>query len=209
MKRTLIFFIFISTIIAARADFVIQQKVYIDLGWTNFGNCVATMKIKGDKIREDSVCDPSGNISVIMDLNTRESTELLYDQKQVLTTKANNGTTPNTALPKLQDTGKTETVAGYEAEIYTWTNNGSGGTVWVAKDFPNYAKIQPQLEKMAKMLQDKEPDAYALGMVVKIKPYEEGALNPVMTLVSVKEEPVDASIFEIPKDYQVINPPDN
>ena len=207
MKLAAPFFVFFFIIAAARADFVIQQKAYIDLGVTNFGDCSATMKIKGDKIRVDSVCDlssPSGNISTIMDLSARELTELYHGEKQMLKRKVNIDTAGNATIPKLQDTGKTETVAGFAAEIYTWTNNDLSGTVWVAKDFPNYSKIQPQLEKMAKMSADNEPDAYALGMVVKIKETQEGALNPVMTFVSMKEEPVDDSVFEIPKDYQEV-----
>jgi hypothetical protein len=204
LNRSLAIFILIFSIVSSRADFVIQEKTYIDLGVTNFGNCVVTIKIKGDKIRTDSVCDPSGSISLIMDLNTGESTELLPDQKQAVKSQINNAAA-KIAPPKLQDTGKAETVAGYTAEVYTWTNNNSGGTVWVAKDFPNFAKIQPQFEKMSQDNQPDEPDAYALGMVIKVKTYEEGALNPVMTLASVNEEPVDPSAFEIPKDYHIIS----
>ena len=125
----------------------------------------------------------------------------------------NNGAT-NAGPPKLQDTGKTETVGGYNAEIYTWTNinNNSGGTIWVAKGFPNYAKIKAQLDKlnnspMSQMSKGMAPDTSALsGMVVKTKAEVQGQ-EITTTLVSAQEEPVDSSVFEIPQDYQQMDAP--
>jgi hypothetical protein len=222
MKRTLAFLTLISAIVAARADFVIQQKMEGDLQ-----NGDMTMKIKGDKISVDTAAGPMGNMSTIMDLGAGDSTTLLHQQKiamkispvqmqgmmQQMKGRLNSSDT-NAAPPKLQDTGKTETVGGYAAEIYTWTNNNSnsGGTVWVAKNFPNYAEIKTQLDKlnkspMGQMSKGMAPDMSALpGMVVKTKAEVQGQ-EITMTLISAQEEPVDASVFEIPKDYQEMNAP--
>jgi hypothetical protein len=222
MKLTLIFFIFFFTIIATRADFVIQQKME-----SAMQNGDMTIKIKGDKIRVDMAVGPMGNMSTIMDLDAGDSTTLMHQQKMVMKISAaqmqqtmeqmkgrlNNGAT-NAEPPKLQDTGKTETVSGYDAEIYSWTNNNnnSGGTVWVAKKIPNYAKIKAQLDKLNKspigqMAKGMAPDTTVLpGMVVKTKSEMQGQ-EVTTTLISAQEEPVDASVFEIPKDYQEMNAP--
>ena len=186
-----------------------------------------TMKIKGDRIRVDMAAGPMGNVSTIMDLDAGDSTTLLHQQKMAMKISAaqmqqmmqkmkgrlNNDAT-NAETPKFQDTGKTETVGDYNAEIYTWTNNNnnSGGTIWVAKDFPNYAEIKTQLDKLSKssfgqMSKGIAPDTSTLpGMVVKTKAEVQGQ-EITMTLISAQEEPVDASAFEIPKDYQEMNSP--
>jgi hypothetical protein len=223
MKRILTILTLISVMVEARADFVIQQKME---GTMQHGDM--TMKIKGDKIRVDMAIGPMGNISMIMDLDAGDSTTLLHQQKMAIKASAaqmqqtmqqmrarlNNGAT-NTEPPKLQDTGKTGTVGGYNTEIYTWTNNNnnSGGTVWVAKDFPNYAKIKTQLDKlnqspMVQMSKGMAPDMTTLpGMVVLAKSEVQGGQEVTTTLISAQEEPVDASVFEIPSDYKEMNAP--
>jgi Domain of unknown function (DUF4412) len=222
MKRTLVFLTLISTMAAARADFVIQEKME-----STMQNGDMTMKFKGDKIRVDMPAGPMGDMSTIMDLAAGDSTTLLHSQKMAMKISAaqmqqmmqqmkggsNNGAT-NAEPPKLQDTGKTETMGGYDTEIYSWTNNNnnSGGTVWVAKSFPNYAKIKAQLDKlnnspMSQMSKGIAPDMSILpGMVVKTKADVQGQ-EITMTLISAQEAPVDAAIFEIPKDYQEMNAP--
>jgi Domain of unknown function (DUF4412) len=222
MKQTLAFLTFISFVVAARADFVIQQKME-----SAMQNGDMTMKIKGDKIRVDMAAGPMGSMSTILNLGVGDSITLLHSQKMAMKISAaqmqqmmqqeksrlNNGVT-NAEPPKLQDTGKAETVGGYDAEIYTWTNNNnnSGGTIWVAKKFPNYAEIKTQLDKlnkspMGQMSKGLAPDTSALpGMVVKTKAEVQGQ-EITTTLISAREEPVDASVFEIPKDYEEMNAP--
>ena len=47
---------------------------------------------------------------------------------------------------------KTETVGGYEAEIYDRTNsNGGIERLWVAKSFPDFKKIKHDLVKIDKL----------------------------------------------------------
>jgi hypothetical protein len=222
MKRTLVFPVLILTLVAARADFVIQQKVE-----SAMQNGDTIMKIKGDKIRVDMASGPAGNMSTIVDLNAGDSTALMHDQKiamkisaaqikqmmESMKSRINNGVITNAGAPPLQDTGKTETVGAYDTEIYTWTNNNNmGGTVWVAKNFPNFAQLKVQLERlnqspMGQMSKGMAPDTSALpGMVVKTKARVQGQ-DITTTLISAKEEPVDATVFDIPKDYQEMGAP--
>jgi len=115
--------------------------------------------------------------------------------------------------PKPQATGRTEKIGDYQTEIYTWSNStGMSATLWVAKDFPNYKKINEQLDRLSKsaaggMGKGMGPDLGTLpGMLVKS---EEAVLGQKVTttLVSAKEAPVDDSVFETPKDYHEMTQP--
>lgn len=219
MKQIFIFLVLLSLGVAARADFVIQQKVEGGLQ-----NGTMTMKIKGDKVRVDMGTGPAGDVSSILNLNTGDSTVLMHQQKMAMNMPAarlkqtmermkNQDGNTNAVPPKLEDAGKNEMIGGYNAEIYTWTNNrDSGGTVWVAKTYPDYAKIKVQLDKLenspvSQMSKGLAPDTSALpGMVMKSK-IEMNGQEIISTLISAKEESVDASAFEVPADYQLMSAP--
>ena len=209
------------SILAARADLVLQQNVE-----SATINGTITTQIKGNKIRVDMPSGPQGAMSTIMDLSSGDSTTLLHDQKVAMTVpgaqikqmaenlkKARAGSETNAAPPKFQDTGKTEKVGNYDAEIYTWSSpDGANQTVWVARDFPNFAKIKVQMDKLndspvGQMSKGVAPDVNTLpGMVVKTQ-MEVNGQKITSTLVSVKEDSVDASIFQTPKDYQQMTQP--
>jgi peroxiredoxin len=207
MKRLFTFFVLAVAIVAARADFVIKQKVE-----SAMLNSDITMQIKGDKVRVDM-----GEISTIMDLSTGDTITLMHKQKTAMKVsgaqmmdamRKQMGAADNAEPPKPQATGKTEKVGDYNTEIYTWSNtNGMTATMWVAKDFPNFKNIKEQLGKVKKstvggMSKGTEPDDSALpGMVVKAEAEVLGQ-KMTTTLISVKEESLDASLFEVPKDYQ-------
>ena len=221
MKPTLLLIPLLATLAAARADLVIEQKME-----SAFQNGNMTMKVKGEKIRTDMEAGPAGAISSIMDLATGDSVTLMHAQKMAMKTsgaqtkqmvetmKKQLGTAADGKSPasKPTDTGKSEKVGNYNAEIYTWTIPTGTYTFWVAKDFPNYAKIKDQLDKVNKaasagMGQGMGPDYGALpGMTVKAL-IETAGQKITTTLVSVKEETVDAALFDAPKDYQQMAQP--
>ena len=211
----------LATLTAARADLVIEQKMESALQNGNM-----TMKIKGEKIRTDMEAGPAGAISSIVDITSGDSLTLMHAQKMAMKTsgaqtkqmveaiKKQLGAAADGKSPasKPTDTGKSEKVGNYNAEIYTWTNPTGTYTFWVAKDFPNYAKIKDQLDKLNKaaaagMGQGMAPDYGALpGMAVKTM-IEMSGQKVTTTIVSVKEEPVDAALFDAPKDYQQMAQP--
>jgi peroxiredoxin len=217
MKRMFTFLFLAFNLVAARADFIIKQKVE-----SAMQNGDMTMQIKGDKIRVDVSAAPVGDMSTIMDLSTGDSVVLMHKQKIAMKVsgaqmkqmmEAMKNQQGDSAATKPQDTGKTEKVGDYDAEIYTWSNaNGVSATIWVAKDFPNYAKINEQLRKLnesvaAGMAKGMGPDPKSLpGMAVKTVAEVLGQ-KVTTTLVSVKEEPIDASVFEMPKDYHEMTQP--
>jgi hypothetical protein len=220
MKRIFILSGLAFSLAAARADLVLQQTIE-----SAMMNGTVTTQIKGNQIRVDMPSSPQGAMSTIMDLNSGDSTTLMHQQKIAMKmpgamvkqmaenmqkARANGDTN---SPPKFTDSGKTEKVGDYDAEIYTWASpEGANQTVWVAKNFPDYSKIKAQMDKlnnspMAKMGRGLTPDVSALpGMVVKTK-MEMNGQTVTSTLVSVKEQSVDASIFETPKDYQQMTQP--
>lgn len=213
MKFTFFFTIVLLTTFAARADLVMQNQSIL----SNETN-IFTTRIHGDKIRDDS--DDDSGISFIKDANTGDMTILWNKSKtfikrsgkiaidHVKTMNKQSGD----AKRRLLDTGKSEKVGRYNAEIYTWSDtNGDTVNYWVAKDFPNYQHIKTYLATFDKanfagmgyftpFELSKLP-----GMVVKSE-----SVSPILphtrTLISVQEEPIDAAFFEIPKDYKETDP---
>ena len=214
MKRIFAFVALALSVVAARADFVIQQKIE-----STEQNGIVTLKFKGDKIRTDMPTERVGDVSIIQDLNTGDTITMIHQQKMARQESGaehmqrmeqmDDGIT-NAVPPKPVDTGKMEKVGNYDTEIYTWTNSSHmSGTFWVARNYPDYPKIRSLFLKLGKSPIGKIsnrtiPGVSALpGMVVKSKiESPTGEINK--TLISAKEEPVAASDFQIPADYQVV-----
>jgi len=215
MKLIYIFFALVVAAAGARADLVIQQQITVA---TN--SSVATMKIKGSKIRLDMYAGRPQAISTISDLKTGDAITLLHTQKMFVKTagaaaRKNKppGNVPAVAAkpPVPRSTGKTEKVGGYDTEIYTWSNSrGITGTVWVAKNFPDYARIRTDLALLDKSAADannnQEPELSKLpGMVVKSQ--VAGSRQTITAiLLSAREEPTDASLYQVPANYKEMLP---
>ena len=112
-----------------------------------------TIKIHGNKVRQDVAGLGSGDMSVIKDAATGDSIVLMPRQKLFTKpgAKAKDIQSLDAALSKPVDTGNAASVGGYNAEIYAWAadrklwsdTNGMIETLWVAKDFPDYDAIRP------------------------------------------------------------------
>jgi hypothetical protein len=119
------------------------------------------------------------------------------------------GTASRAPVPRA--TGKTQKVGDYDTELYTWTNNrGITGTVWVAKNYPDYARIRADyavLDKTPGADTDMTPALSALpGMVVRSQ-VTGGGQTITVALISAKEEPIDASLFQTPANYKELPQP--
>jgi hypothetical protein len=127
---------------------------------------------------------------------------------------AGNGATANPAPkpPLPQATGKTQKVGDYDTELYTWSNSdGITGTAWVAKNYPDYARIRTDLAVLDKAASDAnnstDPELSALpGMVVRSQ-VTGGGQTITVALISAKEEFIDASLFQIPAGYKELPQP--
>ncbi len=208
---------------AARADLKIVQQA----SDTN-APFPATMRLRGDKLRLDQQQNTNGSFVVIIDLNTRDSFTLLPKEKKFLK-RSGADILKNLALDKMlfsggtnelylppapaQATGHSESVGGYDTEIYFWS--GAGGTtqtLWVAKDFPDYEKIRIELAKLDRFNAagphpGAQPELGPLpGMVVQSE-LPVGQRKMKVRLVSVKTAPLDAELFAVPGDYSPWAPP--
>jgi hypothetical protein len=222
MKQLEILIVTIFAATVVRADLVMEQES----GDTNATYHV-TVKLHGDKMRMDQREDKGRAFSVVVDLNTRDSITLIPDEKMFLKRSgaesrqqmeaeraASHGTNDmdNPPVPPV-DTGMTAKVDGYDTEIYKWS--GAGGlteTLWVATNFPGYSAIRTDLARIDRFNasgshRNAQPELGLLpGMVVKTEKTA-NRRKAIITLVSAKVEPVDASLFELPSDYSPWKPP--
>jgi len=219
-----ILFVLLLSVTALRADFVLEQQAESESGGTNQLHAF-TVKIHDHLMRMDQ---PTENVSVLVNLSTHDSTTLLPKDKAYLKRFGNDirwevqeekkytqGTNAMDAAPApAVDTGKSETVNGMRAEIYSWTGaKGITETLWVATNFPNFAAIKTELAKLDAFndtgLHRNAQPALALlpGMVLKSVTVSKTRHLTTM-LKAAKVEPVDPAIFNLPDDYKPYKPPE-
>ena len=209
---------------AACSDLVIREKVEYR-GGGYLADEDNTIRIKSDKLRVDTVHSMPGSTnsavtSVIIDARSGDSITLMemYGQKSAVKTSWTQmqqmmAPTADKATPlPPHNSGQTAMVGGYQTEIFIQTNfNGMSTKLWVAKDFPNCKKINGQLAALHGFgAPVKNVDLATLpGMVMKSETEIGGKHAHVVTttVLSAKEEPVDALVFVVPKDYQTMEAP--
>jgi len=198
----------------ASADWVIESNIE-----SAQINSNTTMKVKGDKFRMDIANGPAGAMSTILDTAGGGAIQMMHAQKMAMKLSAAQlkqsldaasqkaGTGGGTA-PKA--TGQKEKIGDYDCEIYTWANGPTSARLWVAKDHPQAAALKEVEKKMRASFPGAAqggPDTSALpGAAIKTE-ITTGAQKMTTTILSVKEQPVDAKEFELPADYQVISMP--
>jgi hypothetical protein len=208
MKRFIILFAVACTAAGARADLTMQQQIV-----TPDFNGVITMKVKGDKVRLDVNAGQPQALSTILNLNTGETITLVHGQKMFAKTQsppAKQTKPPGTAsrAPVPRPTGQTQKVGEYDTELYTWSKaNGVTGTAWVAKSFPDYARIRADLTTLDQSTgadNGTSPELSKLpGMMVRSQ-VAGGGETLTMALISAKEGPLDDSVFGVPRGYKEV-----
>jgi hypothetical protein len=199
----------------ASADLIIVQKI-------EGAGPVAemTMKIKGGKSRFDM----TPQLAMIFDNKTGEMLQLMKDQKTVVrmsgekmkamadTMKKYSGQTQTTEKPKVTSTGKKETINGYEAEEYAAENPSFKASYWVAPKYPNAAAILKELQLIDSSVWDpgslgipsfKDLPGLPIKTVISV-----GGTQMTSTLVSIKQESVSDSEFDVPKDFKEVEMPE-
>jgi len=200
--------IFIAT---APADWVIESKIESPQMNSN-----TTTKVKGTKVRVDIAEGPAGAMSSIIDTTSGDTITLLHGQKMAMKTssaqlKQAMDAAKNAAGVKagdasaLQATGQKEKVGDYNCEIYTWSDGGTSSRIWVTKDHPQAAALKTLDKQMrAGFLGSLQsgPDTSKLpGVAVKTEVTAQGQ-KITTTVLSVKEQDVDAKDFDVPTGYQ-------
>ncbi len=201
VKATAILTAALCTVVTARADITLVQETDM-MGLKS----KTTMSIKGSKVRTDSGTETS----VIIDTDSGAMTTLMHEQKMVMTVKSQDlPTAPETPaaaktdMPKLVNTGKKEKVQGYDCEIVIWEVAGTKSTMWVAKAFPGYDKLKKELATMTKLSPKNAAPPKLDGMVLKTETLA-GGHKFVTTFVSLKDDAVKDSLFDVPSGYKKV-----
>ena len=197
---------------SARADLTIVQRVE---GVGQTGD--VTVRIKGDKERIDAPSQPSR----IIDGKTGELTDLINDKKSFVKISAAQIKAAAASMSlnaekkpggsKLTPTGKKETINGYETEEYTYETPQFKASFWIATKYPGASDILKQMQtpisgawKPSNMGMPDYTDLPGLPLKTVISV---GTNQVVTTIASVKQDPLNASDFEIPKDFQELKKP--
>ena len=194
----------------ASADLIVEMKIESPALNTN-----TTMKVKGDKMRADVNGGPTGAMSTITDGKTGDMVTLIHAQKMAMKIsaaqmkatmdqmKAQAGFKDGAAAaPKA--TGQSEKIGDYDCDIYTWNDGNTSAKFWVAKNHPQAAALKAFSKQMRQAIPGAQmgPDESSLpGPTIKSEVMSQGQ-KITSTLVSVKEQDVDAKEFEVPADYQ-------
>jgi hypothetical protein len=210
MKSLIILFASFFFLMIARADLVLKEQI---IQKTQMETNISTdiIKVHGNKIRDDIFFPTSATNASASYIYDRVSFErILLDHKEKTYARwsepDSTGRTNEVDViaPKIIKTDRTEKIRGYDTEIYTCSEtNGVNWTYWIAKDFPNYERMKKNLVYLEKP-RDGFPDVSELpGMLIKYQRIlRKNNLAETHLILSAKEEPVELSIFEIPKDYK-------
>jgi hypothetical protein len=202
----------------APADWVMENKVD-----SPRGKIFATIKAKGDKFRVDVADGPQGAMSTILDTGAGEIVQLAHDRKEarkILSEKIkqrleelNKNTPSASAAAPPKSTGEKEKIGDWECEIYAWGNDRMSAKLWLATNIPKAQEIKAMMEKLNSGGlggAQSGPDTAALPGVMVQTESTTGAGKSTMRVISIKEQNVNASEFDVPPDYEVkTTPPPN
>ncbi len=213
MKKLLLTTTVLLTAFAVRADIIITQKME-----SAMMNGEMTMKIKGEKGRVDMPTGPAGAMSMIIDGATGDVSTVMHGQKMVMkmggaqlksAVEQAKKAAGDAAVEKPKATGTKEKVGEWDTEIFETKMGGQSAKIWVAKDFPNAAKMKAEMMKMSKAMGQGAMDTATMdlpGMPVKTE-VNTAVGKMTMTMTKAVEQAVDAAEFEVPKDYKEVTMP--
>ena len=203
----------IGLIGSARGDLTIDQRV--EAG-SQKGD--VTVKVKGDMERIDAPQQPVR----IIDGKKGEMTDLMVDKKSFVRISADQMKAAAETISKfnadkpapekkLTPTGKKETINGYETEEYVYETPQFKASFWVAPKFPDAQSILKQMQapisgawKPSNLGMPDYTDFAGLPLKTVISV---GSNQVVTTILSIKQDPLNAAEFEVPKDFQEVKPP--
>ena len=214
MKR-IVFFSLLAGAASLQADLTLVQKV--DMVGTP-GE--VTIKFKDDKVR----IDPAPQVSMITDAKTGDTITLMHREKKAMRMSADkmkaaadmvkkfSGATPGEQKSKLVSVGRKEVVNGIPTEIFTANTAVGKATYYIAVNYPDAAGILQEMKTAQSSVLASSganiPDFNDLpGVPVKIE-MDTVRGHVVMTLVSIKRDPIPIGEFVVPADYTEVKMPD-
>jgi hypothetical protein len=206
MKKALSLYLILFWITIAHAD------LNVEIGFTmpNATNLWIGVvdRIKGNQCREDEIGMYANTKSHILNLDSGEGFKLMPNKKIAVKISFDKSILTNEiAIDAIKDTGKSEVVDGHDTEVYTYTSSKGNCTLWIANDFPNFEIIKQDLVKRDRLREMTQVGLFNLstlpGMLLKC--HVDNILTNAQFRVVINEEPIDESIFEMPKDYHFAN----
>lgn len=175
------------------------------------------IKIKDGMIRNDmgdatsAIIDDKGKMQLFMHANKsvmQVDPEMMKGVAAMATKMMGGG---DSAPTKPKATGEIVKIGEWETEVYTWEGKIGAGKFYVAKDFPKFTELRDAMDKasqaMGNPMQALFPSSKDFpGMIVKSEMTTMGKVSTT-ELVSAKEEPVDAKIFQAPEGYSEMKLP--
>jgi hypothetical protein len=173
-----------------------------------------TVSIQGKKVRADiapgisTIVDGDQGDTIVLQHKTKifnritaEQTKALADQLLVAQADA--------APPKLMQTNEKKEIAGRQTQAYLWVVGKMKMKFWVCTDFPNADAIQQQLNALQStglgpIAASLMPDPKQMPGLRLRTEFEMGGSKTATTIQTIKQDPVDATIFEIPKGYREV-----
>ncbi|NJM38939.1 MAG: DUF4412 domain-containing protein [Akkermansiaceae bacterium] len=166
-----------------------------------------TMTVKGDRMK----IDMAGQATTIIDNKTKDTVTLMHPQKMLMKMSGAemkgmmDQAKAAAGAATLKSTGEKEKVGEYDCEIYDFSSAGTTTKMWIAKDYPGFAEIKAEMEKLMAQGDDTKVIDFP-GMVVK-NMIDIGGQKMTTTLISAKSESVDESAFAIPEGYKEMQMP--
>jgi len=214
MKALLSFLAVASILVAtAAADWVVETRIE-----DPDGTAVSVTRLKGDKMRLDMPKGPLGAMSTIFDSASGDWIFLMHglktfqkqsaaEMKQALDAIWAGGKARSGEMPKYQATGQKEKVGDFDCEIYALTDKRMSMRLWVARSHPRAAVLKTIDKLNARLLPSGDLGYTSLPGVVLKTEMDLGGKKTTSTIVSVKEQDIDAREFEAPAGYTSITPP--
>lgn len=202
---------------AARADYIILERIEHN----QTPQQEVTIKLKAGKAR----CDIGTAMSMISQGD--EITMLMHSEKAAMkmpvravqSMMKNQKVSDATSHPTMQPTGQKEKISGFDTEEYVHDNPTlkSKTHFWIAKDFPDKTEIikmlgaiqSPMTKQMMHVAGAVAPEDYP-GLPIRTEVETNFMGKPsktIVTITSIKKEPVDDSVFVVPSDYRSAGPP--
>lgn len=199
----------------ARADIAITQQVE-GAG----GQGEMAIKIQGDHLR----ADVSAQVTMLLDLKSGDTIFLQNEPKTYSKLSAAESAAMvkkfQEAIPpgagKLETTTQKRVIAGYNTQLFIWTIGEMKLRFWVARDVPNGQWLEDLLDRVQATgpfasVSALLPPASALPGLRLRTEMEVGPQKVTYTITGWSQDPLDAKLFELPKDYKeapfAIEPP--
>ena len=193
---------------AASADWVVESKVE-----ESDGTVISVTKLKGEKVRYDMPKGPLGPASTIFDGASGDWIMIMHgvksfqkesaaQMKQSMDAIGSGADARTGGLPTFILTGEKGKICDFDCEIYAATDQRSSIRLWVATSHPQAAVLKAVDKFNTRLFPVPALDDSALpGVVLKNEMVLDGNKTTV-TVVSVKEQNVDAAEFEAPAGYE-------